>query len=227
MRSKIYDYLRSRTSRNRRKWFKQQKWFTPVTKLIFGSSVYSAGYYHDVERIERKSVPVIAGWIASRLMPKRVLDVGCGPGHMMVAMAEQGLQVFGIDISKDALSLTRNKGMDCQYFDLTGNDPLPGIPYDLAVSCEVAEHLPPEAADVFVAKLTESAPVVYLTAAEPSEGKVGLHHFNEQPNQYWIEKFQTRGFCFDAECTRDARETLVAGGVISYLAKPMIFKKQD
>ena len=132
---------------------------------------------------------------------------------------------MGVDISKDALALTREKGLDCQAFDLTGPRPLPGIPYDLAVSCEVAEHLQPEFADLFVDKLTEAAPAVFMTAAEPSEGKVGLHHFNEQPNAYWMEKFAERGFDLHPEYTAAARDTFLQQGVISYLAKPMVFVK--
>ena len=41
------------------------------------------------------------------LAGKRVLDVGCGGGILSEAMAEQGAEVTGIDLSDKALSVAR------------------------------------------------------------------------------------------------------------------------
>lgn len=65
--------------------------------------------------------------------------------------------------------------------------------------------------------------IVYLTAAEPNIG-IGLYHFNEQPNDYWIALFKEDGFFFDHELTAAARSYMDLHKVISYLAKPMIFR---
>mgnify|MGYP000281858101 CR=1 FL=1 len=37
----------------------------------------------------------------------RVLDVGCGPGHLMHALARRGVKTFGVDISAAALDRDR------------------------------------------------------------------------------------------------------------------------
>ncbi len=40
-----------------------------------------------------------------------VLDVGCGPGRHVGALAEQGMVVLGIDITPAALDLARQRGV--------------------------------------------------------------------------------------------------------------------
>lgn len=225
MLEKLYDSLRDRTPPKARRWIKNQAWFVPITKAAIGTGVYSKSYYRDVERVEAGSVQTIARWIAENLKPSRVIDVGCGPGHLMQALEALGIAPVGVDVSKAALLCCEEKNLSVTRFDLTLPRSLPGIPYDLAVSCEVAEHLEERFAAGFVERLAEAAAVVFLTAAEPGAG--GLHHHNEQPNSYWIDLMRRRGMEFDEEATRSAREWLAPRGVISYLARPMIFRRAD
>lgn len=225
VRSVIYDRLRILSSPRMRRWVKSQKWFVPVSRVLFGNEVYSDSYFADIERLEGKSVEVIAQWIVETLAPKRAIDVGCGPGHLMLSLQQRGVEMFGVDIADAAIQRCRVKGVEAQRFDLTTTDPLPGIPYDLSISCEVAEHLDEEHADRFLDHLTSAADVVYLTAAEPNpEIGPGLYHVNEQPNAYWIDKMTARGWAFDERSTSDARARF-ADGVIEYLARPMIFRR--
>ncbi|HEY8521051.1 MAG TPA: methyltransferase [Gammaproteobacteria bacterium] len=223
MLDRLYDSLRDLTPPNARRWLRKQPWFIPVTKAAFGTAVYSKSYYRDIERLESDSVRVVAEWIVDYLRPTRVIDVGCGPGHLMQALEALGTTTVGVDIADAALALCAQKRLDVVRFDLTGPGSLPGVPYDLAVSCEVAEHLEERFAAGFVEKLAEAAPVVYLTAAEPGSG--GLHHYNEQPNDYWIELMRARGMALDEEATRSARERFASRAVIGYLARPMIFRR--
>jgi hypothetical protein len=67
-----------------------------------------------------------------------------------------------------------------------------GRRFDLVQSLEVAEHLPVEAADSFVEMLTAHGSLVLFSAAVPGQG--GEHHINEQPLEYWREKFSCRGY---------------------------------
>lgn len=39
-----------------------------------------------------------------------VLDVGCGPGRFVVALAQRGVPALGVDIAPEAVRLTRNAG---------------------------------------------------------------------------------------------------------------------
>jgi SAM-dependent methyltransferase len=225
MLTQLYNMLRRRTPFGLRRKLKAQKWFNPATKFIFGTNVYSEDYYKDVERLEAKWVPIIAEWIKINLKPQSVLDVGCGPGHQMAALRLCGMRVVGVDISKAALKLTTLKGLECYEHNLTDpNALLPEENFDLAICCEVAEHLEERYARIFIHKLAKAAPTVFLTAAEPG-GAPGLHHFNERENTYWIESMEREGMRYDAEMTAAARESFSKAGVIVYLARPMIFRR--
>lgn len=53
-----------------------------------------------------------------------VLDVGCGPGRHLIALAERGIPALGIDITPDALRVARSRGADVLHRNVF--DPLPG-----------------------------------------------------------------------------------------------------
>lgn len=225
VRSLVYDRLRLLSSRRVRRWIKRQRWYVPVSRAVFGNDVYSESYYAELERLENASVQIIADWIGQELGPRRVLDVGCGSGNLMAALKKRNVVVFGVDIADAALRRCAERGVPAQRFDLTGNMPLPGAPYDLVISCEVAEHLDEQYADRFLAHLAATANVIYLTAAEPNPVKgVGLNHVNERPNAYWIEKMRLTGWRLDETATASARDRF-SDGVVGYLARPMVFRK--
>ena len=62
----------------------------------------------------------------------------------------------------------------------------------MAISLEVAEHLPETAAAGFVASLCRHADVVLFSAAIPAQG--GDNHINEQWQSYWAKLFAQEGF---------------------------------
>lgn len=64
--------------------------------------------------------------------------------------------------------------------------------YDLAISMEVAEHLPESAADLFVQSLCSLSDAALFSAAVPGQG--GNNHINEQWPDYWGRKFSQQGF---------------------------------
>ena len=67
-----------------------------------------------------------------------------------------------------------------------------GRRFDLVQSLEVAEHIPPAQAEIFVDHLAAHGDVILFSAAVPGQG--GEFHVNEQPYEYWRQKFAARGF---------------------------------
>src|SRR5579859_2142812 len=137
----VYDSMRKMTSPPVRRWIKSQSWFTPLARAIFGNDVYSTSYYRQIEKYEAESVHHISTWIVEHLSPRKVIDVGSGPGHFMKALADKNIDVMGIDISNAAEQFAAAKGLKFHRYDLTKSGRPPGGPWDLVICCEVAEHL--------------------------------------------------------------------------------------
>jgi SAM-dependent methyltransferase len=144
-------------------------------------SLYSA---ETILTLIQKAVPEI----------RSAVDIGCGVGTWLYVLKQRGAtDVCGVDgswVNKDFLKI---KNEDFIEHDL-GNSTNLDIErtFDLAISLEVAEHLPPNSAKEFVFLLTSLSDFVLFSAAIPNQGGVG--HINEQWANYWISLFQTRGY---------------------------------
>ena len=130
--------------------------------------------------------------VLEMIKPRSVVDVGCGTGQFLAAFSDFGVEdILGIDGAYMQPSLLVIPQHSFMPLDL--NQPfLLESTYDLAVCLEVAEHLQPQHAEVFVASLTRLAPVILFSAAIPYQGGTG--HVNEQWAEYWADLFKQHGF---------------------------------
>jgi SAM-dependent methyltransferase len=46
--------------------------------------------------------------------PRTVADLGCGTGSIAIPLAQQGYEVFGIDLSEDMLAVAQNKSLEAE-----------------------------------------------------------------------------------------------------------------
>lgn len=94
----------------------------------------------DFLRTDRRTMER-AQLIWSRLARRagRALDVGCGRGLFASFLAEQGLMVEGIDISPQAVELTKERGIPAFLLDLETQAPL-GM-YELIFCLEVLQQV--------------------------------------------------------------------------------------
>jgi SAM-dependent methyltransferase len=160
---------------------------------------YDAGFYDAVNEAARYAASEAVPHILEFVRPGSVLDVGCGAGAWLAEFARRGVSDYqGID--GDWLDLGRLTIPSDRFTraDLTSAFDL-GRRFDLVLSLEVAEHLPPAAADGFVASLVRHADVVAFSAAVPYQG--GTNHMNEQWQPYWAERFARHGYV-GCECLR-------------------------
>lgn len=119
-------------------------------------------------------------------------DVGSGIGAWAKVAKELGCAVAALDgdwVPREQLLVDPTEFV---CIDLANPPQGLGRRFDLALSLEVAEHIPPTSADRFVAFLTSLAPVVVFSAAVPWQ--VGTHHVNEQYPGYWAQRFERCGF---------------------------------
>jgi SAM-dependent methyltransferase len=129
-------------------------------------------------------------------MPGSVLDVGAGTGTWLRAASDFGVKDFlGVDgiIPEQHLHIPKEK---IQLQNLTRPFDL-GRKFDVALSLEVAEHLPEPAAETIIASITRHADTVLFSAAAPGQG--GDHHINCQWPTFWQTLFNKNGFaCEDS-----------------------------
>lgn len=154
---------------------------------------YQAYFYANRYQQTVQAAGRILDLVLPRLPPVRsALDVGCGVGAWLSVLQERGVaDVLGVDgawVDEKLLKIPVEK---FRRADLSRPLNLERR-FDLAICLEVAEHLPPERADGFVAELAGAADFVLFSAAIPFQG--GYGHVNEQWPSYWAERFAARGF---------------------------------
>jgi hypothetical protein len=187
---------------------------------------YNPGVYWHFHWIGQHDAPVMADAVCSEFPDARsIADIGCGTGVFAAAFKRKGLRVGACEYAAAGRRWARSQGIDAVPFDVaTPGVRVPGGPFDLAMSLEVAEHIPPHLADAFVDLIARTADRIVMTAARPGQG--GQGHINEQPQSYWVAKFQSRGFRHDAEASGRISRALQEGDASDFLyLNMMVFRK--
>lgn len=190
-----------------------------LKKLIVNSQlfphdiVYDEDYYSNViEAAANRSSEVMVQSIIDEFNPQSVIDVGCGTGALLERFQKNGCKVIGLEYSNAALAICDARGIRVLKYDIEiGQMPDLGK-YDVAVSVEVAEHLPQACADSYVRLLTSLSGVIVFTAAPPGQG--GTDHVNEQPPEYWISKFSEHGFEYSSIISNRWRDAWKSSGKV-------------
>jgi hypothetical protein len=158
---------------------------------------YDRSFYQDMHSNSLHAAETVLS-IVLEAVPgiNSAVDIGCGVGSWLSVLKEKGIDdILGIDgkwVNKEQLQIHPDFFLE---YDLNRAIELPKK-FDLAISLEVAEHLSPDRAEMFVRSLTNLADIVLFSAAVPGQG--GTKHVNEQWQDYWVEIFRKQGYtCFD------------------------------
>jgi SAM-dependent methyltransferase len=155
---------------------------TNYTSAYFSSEIFVTDYAS------------IAQIIVDRFTPQRILDVGCGPGHLSREFALLGKVVMAID----GFSSPDFNNLPIRFMRVDLNNPQEIVEaigrekFDLVVCLEVAEHLRPEVSEGLIEALTAAADVVIFSAGVPNQG--GNGHINLKPRDFWHGQFHKSGF---------------------------------
>lgn len=160
-----------------------------AARQVYDSSFYDGLGHNSQEAVEEALRLILT------LFPQTssCVDVGCGIGTWLSGFRKLGVvDVMGLDgpwVPLDRLRIPEGSFCRC---DFESAWPELGRRFDMALSLEVAEHLPPGKADGLVRFLCSLSDVVVFSAAIPGQG--GTHHVNEQWPEYWAEKFRGNGY---------------------------------
>lgn len=142
----------------------------------------------------------LAALVLRYCAPRSLVDVGCGDGRFLAAVRalDHNVGILGADGSRAALAGARRLGVPVEHYDLSfwgqrGARRLGAriAGFDVAVSLETAEHLPPWSGPSLIRILTQGR-IAIFSAAHPGQG--GTLHMNERPFEYWRSQFDACGF---------------------------------
>jgi SAM-dependent methyltransferase len=153
---------------------------------------YGDHFFATADRSAAESAEVIIGLLTGQVSVGSVLDLGCGRGMWLAKWRAHGAaEVVGVDgpyVDIEQLHIPRS---DFVPLDLSAMLSLDRR-FDLVQSLEVAEHLPEGVADRFVDNIVNHGDLILFSAAIPGQG--GECHINEQPLDYWRNKFLARQY---------------------------------
>lgn len=137
----------------------------------------------------------IAVRIASDIQPQTALDAGCALGLLVETLRNRGIDAYGIDLSAWAIGQVYEPFRTfCSQASVS--QPLQRR-FDLIVSIEVLEHLPPAEAEAAIANFCAHTDDVLFSSSPFDFGE--STHINVRPPEYWAAEFARHGFFRDVD----------------------------
>lgn len=187
-------------------------------ELIYNQSFFCKNLEWNIPIAES-----VASILIGYFHPHSVVDVGCGNAEFLAQFQKKGIEIKGYEGSPHALKKSMVQKQYVEQFDLRRKIAVEKK-YDLALCLEVAEHIEKRFSAQLVDNVTSLSDVVVFTAAPPGQG--GHFHINEQPKEYWIKLFSSKGFALDEPLSLQIRFDFKKKDIVRWYAENIIvFKK--
>jgi cyclopropane fatty-acyl-phospholipid synthase-like methyltransferase len=181
-----------------------QWWHNPTHEQAFmfynPNEVYPEVYFNNDHGIMPSHVDTYVSNILKCIKPNpNIYEVGCAGGWFTHEFLKRGATVHAIDGSRSAIRIASKRCQEyanrltLQYQDARLY--VPNQTFDAVACSEVAEHIEPPLAGLFVANLAKVTDTIFWSHATPGEhAPAHVHHPNEQPDAYWINLFAFFGY---------------------------------
>jgi 2-polyprenyl-3-methyl-5-hydroxy-6-metoxy-1,4-benzoquinol methylase len=157
---------------------------------------YDSRKYALINRWNPRNLEIIRDWVAPA-PGTRVLDVGCGKGHLVKALSELGVDAVGIDLNPNAADVAvvpRVQTMSATHLEFDDAS------FDAVVSFHAIEHIPrvDEVLREMARVVKPGGKVLLVYPAEPVRGlyaiptSVILHGSPFKARQVHVHKFNPR-----------------------------------
>jgi hypothetical protein len=176
----------------------------------FLKSLYDDGFFMRNKRDKEIPNINIASILKESLDFDSVFDLGCGIGTYLEIFLKNGCtKIKGFEYGYEYSKKYMSEGVVpfVSFGDVTKKLKI-NEKYDCGMSIEVAEHIPRESSNTLVDNLTKNAiNVIIFTAAPPGQGGTG--HINCQPPEFWIEKFENRGWFLSTKEVAEVKNKMI------------------
>lgn len=123
----------------------------------------------------------------ARSIEGTVLDAGCGRGSLLNYMIENGIDAFGVELSKAACDLYLQGVPHANADIITWADQ--GHTYPGLICTDVLEHIPPDQIDAVLEALSRLAPKALLGIANHSSIYEGHElHVIQEGRDWWLNR---------------------------------------
>ncbi|MFD6164892.1 class I SAM-dependent methyltransferase [Oerskovia sp. NPDC060287] len=144
--------------------------------MPLGQAEYDEAYYAaNGQGGDRPALRYYARLVSRYLEPTRVLDVGCGTGHLLARLS-RSRPADGFEISAYSAEVARSTSPGSQVFVSASS--LPAATYDAITAVHVFEHIPDEALVQLLQELrrasTPSARIL-MVVPDPAGRAAALH----------------------------------------------------
>lgn len=180
------------------------------------------GYYHEgnlivPEFVDRRLAEMVAE-LEPFALTSRWIDIGCGAGSLLRAVARAGWRVQGTEIAPQPVQMLRAEGYDVLLGDAAELELELGA-YDVVSLIEVIEHVPdPRALMRRAAALLRPGGVLFMTTPHASgiSGRVlGLQWSAVSPPEH-LQLFSRRGMSVALAASGFPRSIIGSRGVNPY-----------
>jgi len=166
------------------------------------NEVYPHVYFNNDHGVTSSHVDAYVSNVMAKLHANPyILEIGCAGGWFTEEFLKRGASIYAIDGSKAAINITFKRCsqyIDSNKLTLKQEDARKlniDRSFDAIVCSEVAEHIEPPLAGLFVKTLTSLSDMIFWSHASPGEhAPAHVHHPNEQPDIYWINLFKFFGY---------------------------------